>query len=162
MKSTVTLGKNGFAASKAAVRVGADRAVREIAFGIQAEAVERITEIEAVDKGAMKNSVYVVTPGANGRSEAVSAAKAAAASPGAKSKMTGDVGDPTPPEDPGPLEAVVSVGVEHGIYIEAGVTGSATGDHAARPFLLPAADHIGKQGAKVLAAHVRDAVAEGL
>ena len=138
-------------ANEAAVRA-VSKAVRAIAFGVQESAIERIREQDAIDTGAMRNSVYVETDEVNERASKLAAAIAAGGSPGIHSGKPHHV-VPASPNGSGleELQARVGVCVEYGVYVEMG-----TVKMAARPFMAPAGEEMQKLAQGVAAQFLAD------
>ena len=149
----VRLDTSGLNLAKVAIGAAVNKTVRALAFAVQEQAVENIRDQGAIDTGSLLNSIYVETRAASLRPQSRTAAMTAAASVGKKSgKPSQNGADPAQGPPVEEHQARVASCVEHGIYIEMGVSGSATGDHAARPFLAPAAHSIQDKGDGVLAA----------
>lgn len=117
------------------LRRGLRRAVREIAFAVEAEAKERIASIPLVDTGAMMASVHVKLHGEDGRPLAIEKAKAAALQ--AEAEAPGfDLPVPGPANK---YSAIVAAAVDYAGYHELGAPNA---NLPARPFLRPAADAV--------------------
>jgi hypothetical protein len=100
----------------------ASQHVRRTAFAIERDAKMRAP----VDTGALRASIYTVTHGTSGYSRGI---RSVARRRG-KSAQAPSIGSPA-----SPLEAIVAVGVNYGIYVELG-----THKMAAQPYLIPAAE----------------------
>jgi len=95
--------------------------VRKTAFKVEQNAKMRA----AVDTGAMRNSIYVVTPDSDSYTQAAGAAKAA--NPNAETSPL--------PQPTGEFTAHVGPAVEYAVYVELG-----SHKMAAQPFLVPAVE----------------------
>lgn len=120
--ATLLFNHTGRIADELADRV--DAVVSKTALDIEADAKQNITDVGAIETGSMKASVYAATP--LGSSYAANTGEARGLNPDAVILS---------PEPHGEHEAVVAVGVEHGIYNEMG-----TVRMPPRPFLGPAAE----------------------
>lgn len=145
-----------FDTTKARVHEAVSDGVMAIALAIEQRAKYNITEVGAVDTGALRASIYAEGPGSSGRREAaIAEAEAEAATEGQHS------GRPHPftvaDEETiisGDLRAKVGVAAEYGIYIEFGTV------HASeRPYLTPAVDEVGTLAEDMVAKMVREALA---
>lgn len=155
--SEVRIDTSGLNLAKIAISAAVGKTTRALAFAVQEQAVENIRDIGAVDTGALLNSIYVETEGQNQRPQSRTASMNAAASIGRKSGKASPNGDePIQGEPVTGHTARVASCVEHGIYVEMGVTGSATGDHAGRPFLIPAAHEVQSKAEGVLGAILQE------
>jgi len=139
--------------AKRQVREGLDAAIRALAFGVQAAAMDNIRqypeENRPIDTGALLNSIYVTTRDADGRGEAMVRASSAAATPGKSGRthsapqgMASDFGHAI-------MQAKVAVLVEYGVYVEEG-----TSRKEARPFLRPAFEDIRPKVDEIVKRHV--------
>lgn len=123
---------------KQAFRDRADKAIREACFDIEAGAKQRITDSDAIDTGALRASIYTVTSAGSGYSQASGEAAAASKTIGKHSKRPHSKPlEMLPEERVGPLEGVVAVGAEYGVYVEMGTVHT-----SARPYFGPAADEV--------------------
>ncbi len=158
---------DSFNAANEAVREGMKRAVRAAAFAVQSKAIDNLTEDGTVDTGTLRRSVYVVCDGTDERAAKLAEALALAKSPGTKKKPNGKLQSPkghpnAAPAVPGPpidtaYQAKTAVAVDYGVYVEFG-----TVDMAAKPFLKPALEEVGKQFEKMAAAYVAEALKAAL
>lgn len=101
--------------------------ITKTAFDLQGDAKSRIIEQGAVDTGSLLNSIYSETPGNSNYSWATGQAKR-------DNPAAGIVPRIAPAND---MQAIVGVGVEHGVYVEYGAA-----HMPARPFMTPAAEAI--------------------
>lgn len=158
MSAEIIITVDNFDLAKKQVREGVDRAVRALAFGIQAAAMDHIRQypesIRPIDTGAMLNSIYVTTSDSDGRVDAIANATAAGSRPGIKSGMTNPA-TPGIPSDFGKkiMEAKVAVLVEYGVYVEEG-----TSRMAGRPFLKPAFGDVRPKVNDIVKMHVNRAL----
>lgn len=159
--SGVKITLDNFPALTAEIVQGVGQGVRALAFAVQEQAIENIREVDAIDTGALRNSIYVETSEANERATALASAVAAGKTVGKKSGKAGAVAAADPGEGllGDGLTVRVASCVEHGAYVEMGVTASAYGDQPPRPFLHPAAAAIQPKAQGVVAQYVADAVA---
>ncbi len=97
----------------------ADKIVRQVAFRVERGAKQNVTNMNAVDTGALLNSIYTTTSKSDGF---------AGASAAAETRLPGSVAGPIPSGHLG--QAFVGPCVEHGLYVELG-----TSRMPARPFL---------------------------
>lgn len=109
-----------------------DRAIRKAALDIEAGAKQAVTEVGAIDTGALRASIYAITPGANHYGEAAGQAASAATEPGAHSGKPNKTFRMLPMMDVQPGEGGVAVGAEYGGNVEYG-----TVHVPARPFFNP-------------------------
>ncbi len=114
-----------------------DRAIRKACLDIEAEAKQNVTDVQAIDTGALRASIYAITPGANHYGEAAAAAAAAAAEPGAHSGKPNTTFRMLSAMDVKPGEGVVAVGAEYAAHVEYG-----TVHVPARPFFNRAAIYV--------------------
>lgn len=142
---------------------GLSAGLAALGFAIQDRAVYNIQEIEAIDTGAMRASVYVNTDKVKGRESAISKAISEGQNAGRHSGKphieTVIAADGTAIS--GPLEVKVGVCVNYGIYVEMGVEG-AFGikglNFAPRPFLTPAAEEVRGESGVVIARFIKDSL----
>lgn len=152
-----------FDTADARVSSGLSDAVRALAFAVQARAIDGVEEIDAIDTGALRSSIYVNAQGDDGRPEAVADAITAGKSPGKKSKKP-HVETVIAAEGKavaGPHEAKVGVCVNYGIYVEMGVEGAFGREglnFPARPYLMPAAESVGQDADAVTRQFIKDAL----
>jgi hypothetical protein len=156
----ITLDK--FDTADARVTGGLSEAIRALAFAVQARAEDGVQEVDAIDTGALRASIFVTADGEDGRAEAVADAIAAGKTVGKKSKkphLETVIAEPGEVVS-GALEAKVGVCVNYGIYIEMGVE-NAFGRGIvlpARPFLLPAAESVAADAPVVTERFIKDAL----
>lgn len=147
----VDLKVDKFDLAKRLVRKGLDRAVRAVAFGIQAHAMDRIRQYpedrRPIDTGAMLNSIYVETSSQSQRETKLNEARVLAAAGGKQ------LAEGLSSETPKALEAKVAVCVEYGVYVEMG-----TSRMAARPFLHPAVEDVKPKADEIAAREVQEAL----
>ncbi len=157
----ITLDK--FDTADARVSGGLSEAIRALASAVQARAVDNVQEIDAIDTGALRASIFVTADGEDGRAEAVSDAIAAGKTVGKKSKkphLETVIAEPGETVS-GALEAKVGVCVNYGIYIEMGVEGAFGREglnFPARPYLLPAAADVAQDAPTVTRRFIQDAL----
>lgn len=118
---------NKFARAFDAVDDGMSVLVRTLAFAIQEETQNQISEMDAIDTGAMRNSVYVETDDKSGKSQALSSARAARPDAQGVSSST----------TVGKHQARTAVGVNYARFVHDGANGTAP-----RPFLHNASEMI--------------------
>ena len=144
-----------FNLAKQAVHEAVADVVAEIALAVEQRAKYNITEVHAVDTGALRASVYAqIGDDTSAREAAIADATEQAATDGQHS------GKPHPFEAAedgqqisGDLRAKVGVAAEYGIYIEYGTI------HAdSRPYLSPAVADVAPLGDELLAASVKKAL----
>ena len=109
-----------------AIAAGVKKGLKAVAFALQEEAIEKITDLGLVDTGALRLSVFVEADGVNQRDMQLATALAVAK----KGAMPAMPGKPIDTD----VQARVGVCVNYGIYLEMG-----TVHMPARPFLAPAA-----------------------
>lgn len=134
---------------------GLEKAIRALAFGLQAQAQENIRANGTIDTGALFNSVYTETADESGRDSALSAAQSAAASPGKKTGKPHLANPATPVTDVSGqrFRAKVGVCVEYGLYVEMGTVH--TGAH---PYMAPAVDKIKAKAQSVVEKFIAEEV----
>lgn len=134
---------------------GLSNAITALAFAVQDRAVDNIQQIEAIDTGAMRASVYVETSKIKGREPAIEKAISEGKNVGqhsGKPHLETTIASPGT-EVSGPKMAKVGVAVNYGIYIEMGVE-----EHGrpARPYLSPAAEEVRGEADVVAAQFIKD------
>lgn len=148
---------NRFGDLTPAIRAGAKLGIAEVAFAIEQRAKYHVVENDAVDTGALMNSIYTQADGTDGRDEAIAAATEASLTTGKHSgKPHGAPFEGAPQENTGRgLSAKVGVAAEYGIYVEMG-----TEHTGQRPFLNPAAQEIRPKAAEIVSTRVAEALKE--
>lgn len=114
--------------------------VRILAFDLEAHAKKNITQMKAVDTGAMLNSVYTVTAREDGYNEAMIKAKTQTFSQKRQANVEPATTHPHPKPDGKKIFARVGPCVDYAAYVEYG-----TSRMAARPFMLRACEKIWKE-----------------
>ncbi|GEM_PF-1702655 len=142
-----------FNAANEAIAEGVREGLKAYAFAIQEEAIEKITDENLVDTGALRRSVFVQAHGLDTRAEALAAAMALASGLGAKSKRPHGPFQAAAPGKPieADYQAKVGVCVNYGIYLEMG-----TVHMAARPFLKPAANTVQAKAKDLIGKYVSE------
>lgn len=152
-----------FKVADKAVAKGLSQALAALGFAIQDRAVDNIQQIEAIDTGAMRASVYVDTDGVPGRESAVAAAIREGANVGqhsGKPHLETVIAEEGTKVD-GPNEVKVGVCVNYGIYVEMGVEGAFGIDglnFQPRPYLSPAAEEVRGEADVVTRRFIQDAI----
>ena len=103
---------------------------RRIAFEIESEAKQRVSENKSVITGAMMNSIYTVTQDENGYGAASGVAKT----------MNPDAETAPHPTPSGNIIANVGPCVDYAEYVEMG-----TSRAVAKPYLTPAAEKVSQK-----------------
>jgi len=136
--------------------------ITEAAFAIEQRAKYGVVEQDAVDTGALMNSIYTQSALSDGRDAAVAAAAMASTTKGKHSGKPHD--EPftdhlAEEEHKGEgLTAKVGVAAEYGIYIE---DGTPSGSVTPRPFLGPAAESVRGKLASIVGKQLRIALKWG-
>lgn len=126
---------------KAGYKRAIDQAVRKCVLDIEANAKRNVRDMDAIDTGALMNSIYSVIERRSGYDQAGSKAKAEAAKGSRKLRRKGEA-KPKPFEmrpqiHAGTNEGIVAVGAEYGEIIHEGTTRM-----PGRPFLAKAAETV--------------------
>lgn len=125
------------------IRAATSKAVRALAFGLEALIKQELTQAGIVDTGALRASVYTQTSDESGREEALAQATKLASKPGQHSKQPHDFEPATVEWTPTkPVEAKVAVGAAYGVYVEH--------LHKNGPYFAPAVDQLRERATKVI------------
>lgn len=130
------------------IRAGYERAVekaiRKACLDTEATAKRNVRDQDAIDTGALLNSIYADTRGMHHYQQAQASARAEAAKGSRKARRSRKAKpktfEPLPEVRAGAMEGIVAVGAEYGINVELG-----TAHRAPRPFMGPAADEVGAE-----------------
>lgn len=122
-----------------------------LANTLRSQIVLNIQSENLIDTGALLNSVYVQTPDGDGRTQAIAAATAAAATIGQHSGKPHDapIAEETEEAHEG-LVAKVAVAMEYGLYLE---TGTQHSDE--RPYVAPAVEEVSPKAADIVGEYIK-------